>query len=95
MLISELLVQLEPRFHVAGHAHSPSGPRTYSSTTYLGLDALVASAIWHPEAQGLQPGCMAVLDTEQDSLSPVTAAWLSEFETPFDFGLWFQRFVLP
>lgn len=92
-LISELLEQLKPRFQVAGHAHKLSAPRAFSSTTYLGLDALVASPIWYPEARGLQPGCLAVLDIEQDNLVPVTATWLSEFETPFDFGLWFQRFT--
>jgi len=91
-LISELLERLKPRFQIAGHAHTLSGPRTFSMTTYLGLNALVASPIWHPEAQGLQSGCLAVLDTEQSNLAPVTATWLSEFETPFDFGLWFQRF---
>ena len=92
-LISKLLEQLKPRYQVAGHAHSLSGPRTFGSTTYLGLDCIVASPIWYPEAQGLQPGCLAVLDTEQDSLSPVMAEWLSEFETPFEFGRWFQHFV--
>ncbi len=91
-LISRLIEHLQPTFHVAGHAHTLSGPTAFGPTLYLGLDCLVASPIWYPEVQGLQAGCLAVLDTEQAALQPVTDAWLADFDTPFDFEIWFETF---
>lgn len=90
-LISALIGQIQPAFHIAGHAHQLSGPRAFGPTTYLGLSGLVESPIWHPESRGLQPGCLAVLDTESFSIWPVTDPWLSEFDTPFSFDAWFRR----
>ena len=87
-LMSDLLASLRPRYHAFGHAHSMFGPSALEDTTCLGLDALVASALWHPEARGLKPGCMAVLDTLRGELRHVTDTWLAEFPTPFDFGTW-------
>ncbi|MGB2694942.1 MAG: metallophosphoesterase [Dehalococcoidia bacterium] len=87
-LISKLLERLEPRFHVFGHLHQLVGPRAFGRTTYLGLDGLVASAIWHPEAGGLKSGCLGILNTEKGELWPVTEDWLGEFPTPFDFDRW-------
>jgi hypothetical protein len=87
-LISDLLHHLRPSFHVAGHGHQLSGPRGYGATTYVGLDALVASRRRHPEARGLKPGCLAVLDTGARRLTPVTDEWLGDIETPFDFDTW-------
>jgi hypothetical protein len=87
-LMSQLIEQTRPPFQVAGHAHVLSGPDRYGQTTYLGLDCIVASPIWQPEARGFQPGCLAALDTTTGTLEPVTAAWLADFATPFDFDHW-------
>ena len=90
--ITALMDHLRPRFHVAGHYHL-NGPRSYGRTTFLCLSQIVDSPIWHPEARGLQEGCLAVLDTEKGELRPVTDAWLSEFPTPFDFDSWAASFL--
>ncbi len=90
-LITELVERLRPTFHLVGHYHHLNGPRSCGRTTFLGLAQLVPSAIRHPEARGLQEGCLAVLDTEKGELQPVTDAWLSEFPTPFDFQAWSDR----
>ncbi len=63
-MMTRLIEHIRPAFHVAGHAHQVSGPTEFGPTTYLGLDCLVASPIWHPEARGLQQGCLGILDTE-------------------------------
>ena len=90
-MISQLIERIRPSFHMAGHAHVLSGPTRFGQTTYLGLDCVVASPLYHPEAQGLQPGCLAVLDTDHGRLEPVTGDWLAEFETPFDFNRWYEK----
>lgn len=89
-MISQLIERIRPSFHVAGHAHVLSGPTRFGDTSYLGLDCIVASPLYHPEAQGLQPGCLAVLDTDHGDLRPITDDWLADFETPFDFERWFD-----
>lgn len=90
-LISELIGHLQPTFHVAGHAHVLSGPELYGQTTYLGLDNLVASPKWYPDAQGLQIGCLGVIDTASSEIWPVADNWLTEFDTPFELELWYGR----
>lgn len=86
-LITRLVAHTQPAFHVAGHVHL-NGPRAIGRTTFLCLSALRPSVRRHPDAQGLQPGCLAVLDTETARLAPVTDPWLSSFPTPFDFDAW-------
>lgn len=90
-LVTELVARLEPAHHVAGHVHLSIGPRLHGPTTYLNLASLVASARWQPDARGLQPGCLALLDTERGEFRPVNDGWLTAFDTPFDFEVWFQR----
>jgi len=92
-LISRLLDALRPAFHVAGHAHQLSGPRAFGSTTYLGLDGIVASPRWYPEARGLQPGSLATIDTSVGQLIPVLDPWLRSFPKPFDFASWAADFL--
>lgn len=87
-LMTELVAKLQPAFHVFGHAHQCIGPERLGKTIYLGVDALVASAIWQPDAQGLKPGCLAVLDTETCALAHVTDDWLVAFPKPFDLDRW-------
>jgi len=86
--ITQLVETLRPAYHVFGHAHQLLGPERLGRTTWLGIDALVASAIWQPEARGLKSGCLALLDTEKRTLRPVTDEWLAAFPTPFDFDKW-------
>jgi Icc-related predicted phosphoesterase len=90
-LITSLLERLQPAYHVAGHRHVLDGPLAFGPTTYLGLSALVPSALWQPQARGLLPGCLAVLDTDAGALAPVTDSWLGEFPRPFDLDAWAAR----
>lgn len=89
-LISALIDQIQPTFHVAGHTHNVAGPLVYGRTTYLCLTSLVASPIWQPEARGLQEGCLVVLDTTLAKIWHVTDEWLAQFDTPFDLDAWYQ-----
>jgi hypothetical protein len=91
-LISGLVDVLRPTLHVAGHAHQLSGPRAFGSTTYLGLDGIVASPRWYPDARGLQPGSLGTLDTSTGDLRPLQDPWLASFESPFDFRSWVDDF---
>jgi hypothetical protein len=84
-VVTELVERLRPRFHVAGHYHHLIGPKPLGGSTYLGLDGIVASPRWFPEKTGLQPGCLAVLDTATGQLEPVLDGWLEEFDRRFDF----------
>ncbi|MEM7128273.1 MAG: metallophosphoesterase [Chloroflexota bacterium] len=90
-LMTKLLEHLKPMFQIAGHAHCESGPERYHQTTYLGLNILVASRKWHPDAVGIEPGCLALLDTELDTLTPVRSEWFGEFEAPFNFDKWYSQ----
>lgn len=87
-LITELVERVQPAYHVFGHAHQRLGPERAGKTAWLGVDALVASALWQPDARGLKPGSLAVLDTDAGNLRHVTDAWLGAFPTPFDFDAW-------
>jgi Icc-related predicted phosphoesterase len=88
-LITDLVATLQPAYHVFGHAHQPFGPARAGRTVQLGLDALVASRLWQPEARGLKAGCLALLDTARGELRAVRDDWLAAFPTPpFDFEAW-------
>lgn len=86
--ISTLVEALQPRVHVFGHLHHQNGPHTSGRTASLGLSSLVSSARWQPDARGLKPGCIAVLDADTWQLVPITDAWLTSFPTPFRFQEW-------
>jgi hypothetical protein len=96
-LLTRLLARTRPPFFLFAHAHRLIGPGAVGPTTYLGLDGLVASLKWHPEARGLRPGCLAVLDTAAPPagrLWPVTEPWLAAFPTlPFDVDAWADAFL--
>lgn len=94
-MISQLIERIRPSFHVAGHAHVFAGPTRFGDTAYLGLDVIVASPLYHPDVQGFQPGCLGVLDTDHGKLEPVTDDWLADFESPFDFYDWYERYEMP
>jgi Icc-related predicted phosphoesterase len=90
-LMTELVEHVRPRYHVFGHGHSAVGPQEIGRTMWLGLDGIVASALWHPEARGLMAGCLGVLDTSTSELRHVTDDWLAEFPAPFDFQRWCEE----
>lgn len=90
-MITDVAERLQPAYHVAGHL-ALNGPRSFGRTIFLCLNGLVESPLWRPEARGLEPGCLAVLDTAKASLSPVTDSWLAGFDTPLDFDSWLTRF---
>lgn len=96
-LITALVERTRPAFHVAGHVHLSIGPRAYGRTTYLNLASLVASARWDPDARGMLPGCLGILDTRAGTLEPVVEPWLAAFPTafdaPFDFDTWCDSFL--
>jgi hypothetical protein len=99
-LLTRLLERTRPAFFLFAHAHRLIGPGTCGPTTHLGLDGLVASLKWFPDARGLRPGCLAVLDIDPAGapsagrLWPVTEPWLVTFPTlPFDFDAWAVRFL--
>lgn len=87
-LITDLVAHIQPTYHVSGHYHM-NGPRMYGETTYLCLSHITKSRRWYPDAQGLQEGCLAVLDTDDGTLAPVTDSWLESIETPVDLGAWY------
>jgi hypothetical protein len=80
-LITKLLDQLQPEFHVAGHYHI-SVARTYGRTKFLCLSNIMASAKWHPEIKGICPGWLAVIDTSSNSLMPINEAVITGIEQP-------------
>lgn len=84
-MISELIERLQPAYHLAGHYHHLNGPRRYGRTTYLGLNIVLPPVRRDPERR-VQPGCLAVLDTSDDTLQPVAEPWLAGFDKDFDFG---------
>lgn len=92
-LISQLIARTKPAFHVAGHAHQFRGLQRFGPTSYLGLDGIVASPRWFPDARGLQPGSLALLDTARGELTPVADPWLASIDRAFDFDAWAERFI--
>lgn len=83
-LITELIEAIQPRYLIAGHYHHMNGPRRYGDTTYLGLSVLVDLKEDALEKK-VQPGSLAILDTDSNVLSYVTDDWLAEFGAGFDF----------
>jgi len=103
-LVTELVDRTRPRLHVFGHAHERIGPGRTGDTIFLGLAGLVASVLWRPEAKGatgatgakgVEPDCLAVVDTEASgplAVHPVAEPWLADFQKPFDLTTWSREF---
>jgi hypothetical protein len=91
-LINALVEQLRPTVHVAGHL-TLIGPLQRGDTTFLCLEGLVASPLWEPSARGLQPGCLAVLDTALGDLWAAADPWLADFDSGFDFDTWVASII--
>ncbi|WP_282942171.1 metallophosphoesterase [Paenibacillus sp. RC67] len=84
IMISNLIETIQPKYAIGGHYHHMIGPKLFGNTIYLGLNVLVDL-----RKDGLlrrvQPGCLAILDTDMGSLSFVTEDWLSEMDKDFEF----------
>lgn len=61
-----------------------NGPTNFGLTTYLGLNILVPP-LRRDETRRVQPGSLAILDTENNHLRFVTEDWLTRFAKGFDF----------
>jgi Icc-related predicted phosphoesterase len=83
--ITELIHKIQPKYLIAGHYHHMNGPNHYGKTTYMGLNILVPP-LRSDALRRVQPGSIAIMDTERDSLSFVTDDWLSKFDKDFDFN---------
>lgn len=83
-LITDLIETIQPRYLIAGHYHHMNGPRKYGNTTYLGLNVLVDLRD-DGVRRRVQPGSIAVLETETDTLEYVTDDWLATMDKDFDF----------
>ena len=93
-MVTELIEQTQPTFHLSAHLHHLNGPRSYGRTTSLSLSGLDASARWAPHDINYQPGCLATLDTETSILTPVTEEWLTTSRVKkFDPDTWFENFT--
>ncbi|GAA3400184.1 metallophosphoesterase [Paenibacillus hodogayensis] len=83
-LISDLIGAIQPKYVIAGHYHHMNGPRTFGSTTYLGLNVLVDLRD-DGELRRVRPGSIALLDTEMNSVNFITDDWLSSIDKDFNF----------
>lgn len=83
-LIKNLIHRIEPKYLISGHYHHMNGPASFGFTTYLGLNILVPP-LRRDENRRVQPGSLAILDTETNHLKFVTEDWLSRFAKGFDF----------
>jgi hypothetical protein len=84
-LITDLIERLQPHWHIAGHYHHMIGPLHLGRTTYVGL-ALLLQPISRDPSHLIQPGSLALLDTDTADISFVTDGWLTSIGGPgFDF----------
>jgi len=83
-LVEDLIRRIEPKYLISGHYHHMNGPISFGITTYLGLNILVPP-LRRDESRRVQPGSLAILDTETNHLKFVTEDWLSRFAKDFDF----------
>jgi Icc-related predicted phosphoesterase len=89
-LITELINKIQPRYLIAGHYHHLNGPTNFGNTIYLGLNILVPPIRRDPSRK-VQPGSIAVLDTDKDTLNIVTDEWLSTFANGLDYNLFISQ----
>jgi Icc-related predicted phosphoesterase len=93
-MVTELIADTQPAFHLSAHLHHLNGPRVYGRTTSLSISSLEASARWAPHDINYRTGCLAILDTETSTLTPVTDEWLTASRAKnFDPDTWFENFT--
>ncbi|GAA3621958.1 hypothetical protein GCM10022419_129550 [Nonomuraea rosea] len=82
--LARLIEHLQPRLHVSGHYHHPSGPRRYGDTTSYALAQLVQPKVtrWEPEPvnpeQRVTAGSIGLLDTETGGFEYIQDEWLAD-----------------
>lgn len=72
--ILDLIEILQPRLHVSGHYHHVNGPRRYGRTRSYALAQLVPPGRSNP-CQEVEPGSLAVYDTETDNFEYIRDDW--------------------
>jgi Icc-related predicted phosphoesterase len=91
-LISNLIEKINPKYIIAGHYHHINGPKLFGNTTYLGLNVLV-NIRDDGEFRRVQPGSIAILDTEKNELNVITEDWLSDINRDFEFITYIDKLV--
>ena len=82
--LTRLIEHLQPRLHVGGHYHHQNGPRRYGATVSYTVADLVGAKTNHRTSepinprQQINPGSIAVLDTETYDFEYVHDAWLAD-----------------
>lgn len=89
--VSKLMEVVQPHSLVAGHAHHMRGPKNYGKTTYIGLSIIIKARRVDPQRM-VQPGSMAVYDTETRTLEFVMDDWLADFHGDIDFVAFAEEF---
>lgn len=96
--LTELLTELQPRWHISGHYHHINGPRLYGPTVSYALAGLVNPRVDRFSGKSINPtlrviaGALGILDTETSTFSYVTEDWLSEVAgVNFDLGEYLTR----
>ncbi len=89
--ISKLMEVVQPQYLVAGHAHQMRGPNYYGNTAYIGLGIIIKARRADPR-RTVQPGSMAVYDTETRTLEFVMDDWLADFHGDIDFVSFVEAF---
>jgi Icc-related predicted phosphoesterase len=91
-LISNLIERINPKYIIAGHYHHINGPKLFGSTTYLGLNVLV-NLRDDGDVRRIQPGSIAVMDTEKNELNVITDEWLSDINRDFEFISYMDKLI--
>jgi len=89
--VSKLMEVVQPHYLVAGHAHQMRGPNNYGKTVYIGLSIIIKARRFDPHRR-VQPGSMAVYDTETRTLEFVMDEWLADFHGDMDFVAFVEEF---
>jgi hypothetical protein len=89
--VSKLMEVVQPQYLVAGHAHQMRGPNNYGKTVYIGLSIIIKARRFDPR-RTVQPGSMAVYDTEARRLEFVMDDWLADFHGDIDFVAFVEAF---
>lgn len=78
--ITTLVDKLNPEYHITAHYHHMIGPHKKHGITHMGLNNLVLPLRGKP-GRKLRAGCIAIMDTDKNSLEFVMDEWLTEIST--------------
>lgn len=91
-LVSELIEVLRPAFHASSHYHHLRPPGRIGPTLSVGLNSVVGH--FRSASERLQPGCMAVLDTEHNTIETIDAPWFADIpRTGFEWRGYIERLL--